>query len=691
MQTSGFARGGAGAAASPARRGLRRRSLLILLAAAGGCGPAAKPPAVPLTAESAPAAAVPPLERPAPRPADFVGSAACASCHEKIAESFARSPMGMSLAEVGREEPLETYPGGPVVDGGREYSAERIAPPPGGRGPTVVHREILRDASGEVLSDQAERVRFVLGSGELGRSYLIEHGGRLYQSPLGWYAGRDRWDLSPGYRGTGSPRFERAIGDGCLACHAGRMEPMAAADPGRPIGGRYAAETIFAEEAIGCERCHGPGGRHVAAMEAVAAGGEKGDPCIVNPAALDPARREDVCNQCHLGGEALLPRFGRSLFDFRPGDRLDDTRVVLVRDPARRVGPDQRPVSHVEQMRASRCFLASDGRLGCTSCHDPHAASPPPAEAAAFHAAKCNACHDTAGCPLPAAERDLPPAVGSCIHCHMPRQAAEGVPHTALTDHTIPRRAAPPATAVAKPAARPPSREGLLAAGDAATTVVPFAGAAERLPPRELARGLGLHLADAALATRDPAAAARAEALLVPLPGGGPVSPEAIDAVGDDLESLSALAALAAATGRMEIAAACQRRVLAIDPEDEQALAFLAGAAGREGRFPESLALANRLVAAHPAVSAHHRLRAQVLAAAGRRDEWAVAVRDALARDPSQPDVRRWLAEGLARDGRGDEAATEQARAGRIEAALGRGKGAARGRPGQRSSTTVSD
>ena len=28
---------------------------------------------------------------------------------------------------------------------------------------------------------------------------------------------------------------------------------------------------------------------------------------ICNPADLDPSRREAVCNQCHLGGEATVP------------------------------------------------------------------------------------------------------------------------------------------------------------------------------------------------------------------------------------------------------------------------------------------------------------------------------------------------------------------------------------------------
>lgn len=662
-----------------AQPGVRRGTALVtaiasgimaaIVLAAAGCRPAPPASGTALRIASAPQPLPQPLPRPTPRPDDFVGSAACAACHEAISASFARSPMGLSLAAVGSEPVIETYPSAPVADRGREYVAERTDT-------GAVHHEIVRDTAGGVLCDLAEPVRFVLGSGELGRSYLVAHGGRLYQSPLGWYSGRDRWDLSPGYRGADGPRFERAIGDGCLACHAGRMEPSAA---GPAVSARY-GPAVFAEGAIGCERCHGPGGRHVAAMEGVAAGAPAGDPCIVNPAALDAPRREDVCNQCHLGGAALLPRFGRSLFDFRPGDRLEDTRVVLVREAASPGAADHRPVSHVEQMRASRCFRASDGRLGCTSCHDPHAA-PPRADAGASHSARCATCHDAAACPLPVAERELPPAVGSCIHCHMPRQSADGVPHTALTDHTIRRR--PGGTPDGPPAAT------------VAAAFVPFDAAGDRLPAREVARARGLHLAGEALARRDPAAAEAAELFLVP--GAARVGDPAavVAALGDDVESLAAVAALAEAAGRTEVAAACHERVLAIDPEDEQALVFLAATLGRAGRLAGAIELADRLVAAHPAIAAHHRLRGRILAASGRPGDATAAARAAIDRDPSATDLRRWLAGGLRRAGRDGEAAAEERRADAIETATrGRGagdRGAAQGSGPAAASSTVSD
>ncbi len=69
---------------------------------------------------------------------------------------------------------------------------------------------------------------------------------------------------------------------------------------------------VFAYSGVTCERCHGPGAAHVN-------GG-----AIVNPAKLAPDRRDAVCMQCHLEGNAAIERPGKHLYEFRPGDDLSD-------------------------------------------------------------------------------------------------------------------------------------------------------------------------------------------------------------------------------------------------------------------------------------------------------------------------------------------------------------------------------
>src|SRR5262249_42309921 len=141
------------------------------------------------------------------------------------------------------------------------------------------------------------------------------------------------------------------------------------------------------------------------------------DTSIVNPRHLPALLREAVCEQCHLTTKYRVVRRGRGEFDYRPGLPLPEYWSVFVTaaDPAG-VGPT---ATRPEQMRASRCSRAS-GRLGCTSCHDPHAA-PAPERKPAHYRERCLACHGEGDCRLPAAQRRRQHPDDACTACHMPR------------------------------------------------------------------------------------------------------------------------------------------------------------------------------------------------------------------------------------------------------------------------------
>ncbi|MEO8497252.1 MAG: multiheme c-type cytochrome, partial [Planctomycetota bacterium] len=231
------------------------------------------------------------LSRPPARDGSFVGSEACAECHQQIFDQFKASPMGQSMATVANATQVENFEVSVVKPTGhRHYQVTRDTD-------SMAHHEIMLDARGEPYRDQIEEISFVVGSGQRGRSYLIDRDGLLFQSPIGWYAHGQRWDLSPGYSRENHQRFSRRIGDGCLYCHAGRVNHEGAASD------RY-EEPVFAELAIGCERCHGPGERHVKIQTdpAVAPGPDT----IVNPADLLVSKRESVCTQCHLLGRSVI-------------------------------------------------------------------------------------------------------------------------------------------------------------------------------------------------------------------------------------------------------------------------------------------------------------------------------------------------------------------------------------------------
>jgi len=95
--------------------------------------------------------------------------------------------------------------------------------------------------------------------------------------------------------------------------------------------------------------------------------------------------------------------------------------------------------SHEEQMRASRCYLASESKLGCISCHNPHE-KPNSEVKAGYFRERCNACHGNAGCKELEANRARTTPADNCLACHMPAMPTR-VQHAAMTDHGIPRRA----------------------------------------------------------------------------------------------------------------------------------------------------------------------------------------------------------------------------------------------------------
>src|SRR5262249_38383210 len=161
-----------------------------------------------------------------------------------------------------------------------------------------------------------------------------------------------------------------------------------------------------------------------------------GEDSMVIPARLAPVWRASVCEQCHLHGEMRVARRGRELYDYRPGLPLHLFWSIFVRPPERT--RNHHAVSHVEQMYASKCFRASNGKLGCISCHDPHL-FPRADEKLTIYRNACLQCHQEASCRVPVKERQGQNG-DSCAAGHMPRLQTVEVAHTATSDHRIPRR-----------------------------------------------------------------------------------------------------------------------------------------------------------------------------------------------------------------------------------------------------------
>lgn len=550
----------------------------------------------------------------------YVGDAACTPCHTEIARTYREHPMGRSAEWVTPATAATHLAGGnnPLTADGYELRVARA-------GDRVWHTVAALDPPGGALPPYAARADLAIGSGHQGRSYVTFEAGAAWQSPLSWFRQGDRWAVSPGFE-LSAPH--RPVVPGCLFCHTDRPAPV----PGAL--NRFAEPPLAGQPSIGCERCHGPGALHVAERAAGPAPARP-DHSIVNPKHLAPDPRGDVCRQCHLQGEARTERRGRTAFEYRPGLPWEQFQAVFLAPPE---GADaRRSVGQFEQMEQSRCFTGSGGKLGCTSCHDPHAV-PEPARAAAHYRARCLSCHEQKGCTAPPPERAA--RADSCIACHMPARDSSNVVHAAVTDHRVPRRPGP---------AAPPG-----AAPSGAAPLVAYRPGPHAPPPEERAR-------DEAVAFGQEVARAHA---------GGGAAPELVRAAGAKLEAAlarwpgdapawSALSGVLLARGEPAEALRAARRAAALAPDSEPIRARLAEVAAAAGDYDQMAAAARALLAAHP-TSADNRV-SLATALVFQRD-WAGAeaeARRALELQPLHPSARLVL--GACRARQGDP------RAGRLE------------------------
>jgi tetratricopeptide (TPR) repeat protein len=335
----------------------------------------------------------------------YVGNQACARCHSAIYESYQRTSMarasgpaleGFMPAEFTHKESGVHYR--VYAENGRDRG-ERV------------WLDFDRPGDPEVRGKR--ELLYYIGSGRRGLTYLFETDGFLFESPVNWYANKQIWDMAPAYQSAREMPLNLPAYTSCLHCHVSGMQTPA---PG--TDNRY-PEPPFTHNGVACERCHGSGDTHI-----------KGG-AIVNPAKLTPARRDDVCMQCHLEGKAAIERPGRHVYEFRPGDALSDyVRYFLLVDAK---GSGLGAVSQVEALAQSQCKKKSGDAMSCTSCHNPHQ-SPAAEDRIAFYRGKCLACH---GADFATKHHPDRP---DCTACHMPASASTDVAHTQVTDHRIPRR-----------------------------------------------------------------------------------------------------------------------------------------------------------------------------------------------------------------------------------------------------------
>lgn len=410
---------------------------------------------LPLVEVEAPAAPPPGAGSPAPHaaetPGGYLPSAACRPCHLARYESYRDVGMAQSFFRPLADRDIEslTPPAAPGAarsavsasfrhgPSGESYAMTRESTADGER---LVFRQWQEGTPGERRSLLEIPVDWVLGSGHHARTYLYRvPSGELYQLPIAWYTQSGTWGMAPGYDRPDHQGVHRAIRRECLFCHNAYPDLPSSAD----LHGLPAVFPHDLPEGTGCQRCHGPGARHVAVAQDPAASAERIRAAIVQPAKLPAARRNDVCNQCHLQPAVALPgvrRFGRGDFSYRPGEPLADylAQVDAVQDGDE--GDRFEINHHAHRLRQSVCFTQRPEALACITCHDPHRRLEA-AEKVEHYRRACLTCHDEESCSRPLPHVDpTPESARNCAGCHMPRRRAQDVVHVVMTDHRIRRQ-----------------------------------------------------------------------------------------------------------------------------------------------------------------------------------------------------------------------------------------------------------
>jgi predicted CXXCH cytochrome family protein len=325
----------------------------------------------------------------------------CAACHEEIVRSYSETAMAQAS--------------GPAL--------EALIPGEFQHRPSGVRYRIYEENGKAWLSferDGADSLKgtrellYFIGSGHRGRTYLFVEDGFAFESPVNWYAQAKTWDMTPAYRSATQIPLNLPTVASCLHCHTSRFH---APFPGTE--NKY-PKPLFAQNGITCERCHGSAAAH-------ASTGEK----MMKLATLPPARRDAICMQCHLEGNAAIEQSGKHLYDYKPGDDLGEYVHYLVLVGGRKSNP--RAVSQFEALAESACKRKSGDALHCTTCHDPHR-SPHPEERVEYYRSRCLKCH---GEKLGKTHHARTP---DCTSCHMPRVVSSDVAHTEATDHRILRQ-----------------------------------------------------------------------------------------------------------------------------------------------------------------------------------------------------------------------------------------------------------
>jgi tetratricopeptide (TPR) repeat protein len=359
--------------------------------------------------------------------ARYVGMNTCKLCHQGIYNTFINTGMGKSFDLASKQKSVGDFKNSTFFDKDNDmhYKASWEKD-------SLYITEYRKDK--ELAYERKEQVNYIIGSGQHTNSHIQNVNGYLNQMPMTFYSQKKHWDLPPGFENGMNSHFTRKIGLECMSCHNGYPDFVMGSE------NKYR----FVPNGIDCERCHGPGSIHVQQkqMGIKIDTSKQIDYSIVNPSKLPIDLQFDICQRCHLQGNAVLKN-NHSFYDFKPGQKLSDHISVFL--PKYKNADDEFIMaSHADRLKQSACFIKSlekiktkdelkpyKGAMTCITCHNPHV-SVRETNKEVFNDA-CKNCHGAKANTL------LPSKIckTNCVNCHMPSSGSIDIPHVTVHDHYI--------------------------------------------------------------------------------------------------------------------------------------------------------------------------------------------------------------------------------------------------------------
>ena len=192
---------------------------------------------------------------------------------------------------------------------------------------------ILADFSAEELPFTREEVEYTIGS-HWDQRYMKRIGDEYYVLPRLWSVQSKEWRPYSVWSWKRKP-YSRY----CAGCHTTNYNP---------------ANKTIAEEGIGCESCHGPGGKHAES---------EGDPeLIVNPVKLPKDRGNMICASCHVRGTDKSGEYYFAL-GYLPGEDLSEYYTPM------EINPDEEPGPALARLYGEwRDNMLNSSRAKCEVC-----------------------------------------------------------------------------------------------------------------------------------------------------------------------------------------------------------------------------------------------------------------------------------------------------------------------------------